>query len=93
MWVLGEKQCFFRLEGGGGHGGGHGQIDYTLPKVDITKAYVTTALLGHRITVSEEKGPELNDSHLIFSPFRIYSILRICNPNGLKAPARILSMA
>lgn len=66
--------------------GGHGQSDYTLPKIDRTKTYITIALLGHRITVSEEKGPELNDSHLISiltSPFRSYSILRICNPTQM----------
>ncbi len=62
MGALGEAM-FLSTWGGGGVG--HGQINYTLPKVDITKAYVTTALLGHRITVSEEKGPELNECHLI----------------------------
>lgn len=37
--------------------GFHGQSDYTLPKADRTEKYATTALLGHRITVWEEKGP------------------------------------
>lgn len=48
------KQVFIQLGVvGDWRGAFHGKV----PKVDRTEKYATRALLGHRITVWEEKGP------------------------------------